>query len=159
MATKLLYVEDEIFLGKIVQETLASKGYIVHMVSDGAEVMAAFHSFQPDICVLDVMLPHKSGLELAAEIRALDPVLPILFLTAKTQTEDLVKGFQQGGDDYIRKPFSMEELMVRMEYALGKKQQKPANPKPAQELIMGRPKSFPTEKPSCCCIAGKTATI
>ena len=80
--------------------------------------MALFQSFSPDICVLDIMLPHKDGFAIAGEIRKINSKIPILFLTARSQTEDLVKGFQLGGNDYIRKPFSMEELIVRIENAL-----------------------------------------
>ena len=115
MAIKIMYVEDELFLGKIVKESLESRGYEIHMEADGNKVMALFNEYRPDICVLDVMLPNKDGFTLAEEIRAIDKSVPIIFLTAKTQTEDLVKGFQSGGNDYIRKPFSMEELIVRLE--------------------------------------------
>jgi DNA-binding response OmpR family regulator len=115
MATKVLYVEDELFLGKIVKESLETRGLIVQMESDGAHVMAAFKKMQPDICVLDVMLPNVDGYQLAMQIRALDEQVPIIFLTAKTQLTDLVKGFELGGNDYIKKPFSMEELLVRIE--------------------------------------------
>lgn len=114
MATKVLYVEDELFLGKIVQESLESRGFEVVMFDDGAKVMAAFDSFLPDICLLDVMLPNRNGYELGADIRQRFPTLPIIFLTAKTQTEDVLKGFTSGGNDYIRKPFSMEELIARI---------------------------------------------
>jgi DNA-binding response OmpR family regulator len=115
---KVLYVEDELFLGKIVKETLEGRGFEVAMETDGALVMRAFKETQPDICVLDVMLPHRSGFELAEEIRNISNDIPIIFLTAKTQTEDVIKGFKTGGNDYIRKPFSMEELIVRIENAL-----------------------------------------
>lgn len=118
MAIKVLYVEDEIFLGKIVFETLASRGFDVLMETDGSRVMDAFASFNPDICVLDIMLPNRNGIEIAEEIRAGNTTVPVIFLTAKTQTEDVVKGFKTGGNDYIRKPFSMEELIVRIENAL-----------------------------------------
>ncbi len=118
MAIKILYVEDEIFLGKIVFETLSSRGFNVHMESDGNQVLSAFESFVPDICVLDIMLPNKNGFELATDIRKKNDTIPIIFLTAKTQTDDVVKGFKLGGNDYIRKPFSMEELIVRIESAL-----------------------------------------
>jgi DNA-binding response OmpR family regulator len=118
MAIKVLYVEDEIFLGKIVFETLNSRGFSVHMESDGNQVLKAFEQFAPDICVLDIMLPNKNGFEIAAEIRQKNESIPIIFLTAKTQTEDVVKGFKLGGNDYIRKPFSIEELIVRIESAL-----------------------------------------
>ena len=114
----VLYVEDEVFLGKIVKETLESRGYAVRMETDGRDVLDAFRQMKPDICVLDVMLPGRSGFELAADIRQTNKKVPILFLTAKTQTEDVVKGFAQGGNDYLRKPFSMEELIARIENLL-----------------------------------------
>jgi DNA-binding response OmpR family regulator len=112
---KILYVEDEPFLGKIVKESLESRQFEVKMVADGALVMAEFELFQPDICVLDVMLPNVDGFTLGQEIRKKAPHAPILFLTAKTQTDDVLKGFESGGNDYIRKPFSMEELIVRVQ--------------------------------------------
>jgi DNA-binding response OmpR family regulator len=115
---KILYAEDEIFLGKIVRETLESRDFEVIMVTSGGAVMAAFKSAKPDICVLDIMMPDRDGFEVAEDIRAIDDDVPIIFLTAKTQTEDLVRGFRTGGNDYIRKPFSMEELIVRIENTL-----------------------------------------
>jgi DNA-binding response OmpR family regulator len=125
MSIKVLYVEDELFLGKIVKETLESRGFDVVMETDGANVLRSFEYEQPDICILDVMLPHKSGFEIAEDIRKVNDDIPILFLTAKTQTEDLVYGFKIGGNDYIRKPFSMEELIVRIENALRVKKEEP----------------------------------
>lgn len=115
---KILYVEDEPFLGKIVKESLESRGYEVKMVADGALVLAAYEEWQPDICVLDVMLPNKDGFTLGKEIRALNAAMPIIFLTAKNQTNDLLEGFKSGGNDYIKKPFSMEELIVRVQNLL-----------------------------------------
>ena len=112
--TKVLYAEDEQFLGKIVRESLESRGFDVFMEEDGAKVTALFKKTTPDICVLDVMLPNKDGFAIAGEIRELNEEVPIIFLTAKTQTADVIKGFSQGGNDYIRKPFSMEELIVRI---------------------------------------------
>ncbi len=125
---KVLYVEDEVFLAKIVKESLESRGFEVILETDGAKVLTSFRMGKPDICVLDVMLPNKDGFELAEEIRNMDKEIPILFLTAKTQTEDLVKGFGLGGNDYIRKPFSMEELIVRINNALKRKADSPARP-------------------------------
>ena len=125
MSIKVLYVEDELFLGKIVKETLESRGFEVVMETDGADVIRSFEDEQPDICILDVMLPHRSGFEIAEDIRKINDDIPILFLTAKTQTEDLVHGFKIGGNDYIRKPFSMEELIVRIENALRVKKEEP----------------------------------
>lgn len=115
---KILYIEDELFLGKIVRESLESRGFEVIMEADGAKVMGLFKRSNPDICILDVMLPNKDGFEIADEIRMLNEAVPIIFLTAKTQTEDVVKGFSAGGNDYMRKPFSMEELIVRIQNLL-----------------------------------------
>lgn len=115
---KVLYVEDEPFLGKIVSESLESRQFDVHLVADGGEVMAAFVQFQPDICVLDVMLPQRDGFSLGRDIRELDAQIPIIFLTAKNQTQDVVQGFESGGNDFIRKPFSQEELIVRIQNLL-----------------------------------------
>lgn len=121
--TNVLYVEDELFLGKIVKESLESRDYEVFMESDGAKAVDLFKKSKPDICVLDVMLPNKDGFTIADEIRELDEDVPIIFLTAKTQTEDVVKGFSLGGNDYIRKPFSMEELIVRIQNLLRNKKE------------------------------------
>ena len=122
---KVLYVEDEIFLAKIVSETLHSRGYDVIMEGDGARVLAKFELTKPDVCVLDVMLPNKDGFAIADEIREKDPKVPIIFLTAKSEVADVVNGFKLGGNDYIRKPFSMEELIVRIENVLRKKNTAP----------------------------------
>ena len=121
--TKILYVEDELFLGKIVKESLESRQFEVVMESDGTHVLNTFKRINPDVCVLDVMLPNKDGFTIAGEIREVNATVPIIFLTAKTQTDDLVKGFSMGGNDYIRKPFSMEELIVRIDNALRFKEQ------------------------------------
>ncbi len=111
---KILYVEDEPFLGRIVKESLESRDFEVIMVSDGKDAGRSFTAANPDICVLDIMLPGKDGYTIAKEIRQVDPAVPIIFVTAKNQTEDVLKGFSSGGNDYIRKPFSMEELIVRV---------------------------------------------
>ena len=121
MAVKLLYIEDEQHLGLIVKETLEKQGYEVVWETDGAKVMDHFQSFNPQICVLDIMLPNVDGYELCEQIKTLRPELPVVFLTAKTETADLVKGFEAGGTDYIRKPFSIEELMVRIQNQLSLK--------------------------------------
>ncbi len=133
MRIKVLYVEDELFLGKIVKESLETRGFEVVMEADGGRVLDLFKKELPDICVLDVMLPNKSGFEIAGEIRKLNDDVPVIFLTAKTQTGDVVQGFKLGANDYIRKPFSMEELIVRIENALRIKKDTPASLQ--QELI------------------------
>jgi two-component system, OmpR family, response regulator VicR len=115
---RILYVEDEPFLGKIVRESLESRGFEVKLVADGQQVMPAFEQYNPDVCVLDVMLPNRDGFSLGRDIRQKDPAVPIIFLTAKNQTQDVLKGFSSGGNDYIRKPFSMEELIARIQNLL-----------------------------------------
>ncbi len=111
---KVYYLEDETFLAQIVVETLETKGFEVKHDSIGSVALASIKEFQPDICVLDIMVPGKSGLDVAEKLNAIHPNLPIIFLTAKNQTADIVSGFKSGGNDYLTKPFSMEELMVRI---------------------------------------------
>lgn len=118
MSLKVLYVEDEPFLSQIVSDGLKSSGYSVQVVADGNLVMDAYTSLKPDICILDIMLPSKDGYTLAKELRKIQPDLPIIFLSAKVLTEDVIKGFKSGGNDYLKKPFSMDELLVRMEALL-----------------------------------------
>ena len=116
--TKVLYVEDEPFLAKIVSESLISRGYDVHLIADGGLALDNYSSENFDICLLDIMLPNKNGYEIATEIRKRDANIPIIFLTAKDQTTDIIKGFKSGANDYMKKPFSMEELIVRIENML-----------------------------------------
>ena len=111
---KILYLEDEHFLGRIVKESLSSRGFDIKLISDGANFIPHYKSFSPDICVLDIMVPNIDGYTIARELRTLDPDMPIIFLSAKNQTEDVIKGFSAGGNDYLKKPFSMEELIVRV---------------------------------------------
>ena len=111
---KILYIEDEVYLGKIVKESLEGRGFRVRMETDGMAALPAFREFQPDICVLDVMLPKKDGFAIGKDIRGLNDSIPIIYLTAKNQPEDVLKGFRSGGNDYIRKPFSLEELIARI---------------------------------------------
>jgi DNA-binding response OmpR family regulator len=118
---KVLYVEDEVFLAKIVSETLQGRGYDVVLESDGAKALDLFVKEKPDLCVLDIMLPNKDGFTIADEIRERDTQVPIIFLSAKAQTSDVVNGFKLGANDYIRKPFSIEELIARMENVLRSK--------------------------------------
>jgi DNA-binding response OmpR family regulator len=115
---KVLYVEDELFLAKIVSETLQTRGYDVILESDGGKAFDQFNKERPDVCVLDIMLPNKDGFAIADQIRDKDAQVPIIFLSAKSQTNDVVNGFKVGANDYIRKPFSIEELIVRIENVL-----------------------------------------
>jgi DNA-binding response OmpR family regulator len=137
MPIKVLYVEDELFLGKIVKESLESRGFQVIMEDDGAKATELFKNSKPDICVLDIMLPNKDGFTIADEIRELNENVPIIFLTARTQTEDVVRGFTLGGNDYIRKPFSMEELIVRIQNQLRGATERPQKAS-GDKLVLGR---------------------
>ena len=97
--TKILYVEDEPFLGRIVKESLESRDFDVCMATDGKAAVDIYRKEQPNICVIDIMLPLKDGYSAAKEIRQLDTNVPIIFVTAKNQTEDVIKGFEVGGND------------------------------------------------------------
>jgi DNA-binding response OmpR family regulator len=118
MKHRILYIEDEVFLSKIVLETLERRGYDVLHKKDGTRIMEHIKAFNPEVCLLDVMLPHIDGFSIGSMIRNLYPRMPILYVTAKTQTADVLDGFSAGGTDYIKKPFSMEELVVRIENQL-----------------------------------------
>lgn len=135
MKTRILYIEDEQYLGRIVKETLENQGYEVTWETDGASVLRLLENLNPDVCILDIMLPNVDGYELCLKIKTLRPGLPIIFLTAKTETADLVRGFEVGGTDYIRKPFSMEEVIVRVENQLALYGGKGQAPKPPNEEI------------------------
>lgn len=111
---KLLIVEDDPNLGQILSEYLNMKGYQSFLFRDGKEGLAAFNAQAYDCCLLDVMMPKMDGFTLAKEIRKLDKKVPFLFLTAKSMKEDKLQGFKLGADDYITKPFSMEELLMRL---------------------------------------------
>ncbi|HEY0743438.1 MAG TPA: response regulator transcription factor [Chryseosolibacter sp.] len=137
MKTKILYVEDEPFLGRIVKESLESRDFEVNMLTDGNDVLQQFEKINPDICVLDIMLPVKDGYTIARELRKVKATVPIIFVTAKVQTEDLLKGFESGGNDYIRKPFSMEELIARINNLL-QLSQRPKSISAAEVTVIGK---------------------
>jgi len=111
---KLLVVEDDPNLGQILTEYLEIKGYQPVLCQDGEAGFETFKEGKFDFCILDIMLPKKDGFSLAKEIRAIDKDVPIVFLTAKSLKEDTIQGLKIGADDYITKPFSMEELILRM---------------------------------------------
>ena len=111
---KILLAEDEPSLGQIIKESLETRNFEVLLCEDGEKAYKTYKSEKPLLLVLDIMMPKKDGFTLAAEIRKEDQDIPIIFLTAKSLTEDVVKGFNLGGNDYLKKPFSMEELIVRV---------------------------------------------
>jgi DNA-binding response OmpR family regulator len=115
---KILLVEDDPSLGFVIKDNLLIKGYDVTLCKDGEEGENAFNGTKFNLCIFDVMLPKKDGFSLARSIREKNKSVPILFLTAKSMTEDKLEGFQTGADDYITKPFSLEELFYRIEVFL-----------------------------------------
>ena len=117
---KLILAEDEIALGQIIKESLETRDFEVILCDNGEKAFEKYKSESPEILVLDVMMPKKDGFTLAKEIRAIDDTIPIIFLTAKSQTADVVEGFSIGGNDYLKKPFSMEELIVRIHNLLNR---------------------------------------
>ena len=117
---KVLLAEDEASLGMIVKESLETRNFTVFHTKNGEEAFEVYRKEKPDILVLDVMMPKKDGFTLAKEIRLENKTIPIIFLTAKSQTSDVLEGFKHGGNDYLKKPFSMEELIVRMKGLLNR---------------------------------------
>lgn len=115
---RILLVEDDPNLGYILRENLELQGFSVNLCSDGEQGKRAFLRSAYELCLIDVMLPAKDGFSLAREIRDLNDSIPIIFLTAKSLKEDRIEGFKIGGDDYVTKPFSMEELSLRIQAVL-----------------------------------------
>ncbi len=118
----ILLAEDEPALGQIIKESLETRNFNVLLCENGVKAYQVYKQNNPELLVLDVMMPKKDGFTLAKEIRLEDDAIPILFLTAKSQTEDVVEGFNIGGNDYLKKPFSIEELIVRINNLLNRTQ-------------------------------------
>ena len=115
---RILLAEDDENLGSLLREYLQAKNYEVDLLPDGEKAFKSFQRNLFDLCILDVMMPIKDGFTLAKDIRLINKDIPIMFLTAKALKEDVLQGFKLGGDDYITKPFSMEELLFRIEAIL-----------------------------------------
>lgn len=115
---RILLCEDEANLGNILRELLESKNFEVDLCKDGEAGWEAFQANHYDLCLLDIMMPKKDGLTLARDIREMSTTIPIIFLTALGMRENILEGFHSGADDYITKPFSMEELLLRIEAIL-----------------------------------------
>jgi DNA-binding response OmpR family regulator len=118
MKISILLAEDDINLGFVIADQLRSEGYQVSLATDGVEALKRFDEQPYHLCVFDVMMPKKDGFTLAKDIRKINSDIPILFLTAKSMTEDKIEGFNAGGDDYLTKPFSVEELNLRIKSLL-----------------------------------------
>jgi DNA-binding response OmpR family regulator len=121
MMSTVLLIEDEPALGMIVSDSLGVRGFKVIHALNGAEGLSMFREHQPDIVVADVMMPEMDGFTMAELIRKENPNIPIMFLTARSQTADVVRGFELGGNDYLKKPFSLDELIVRINALLRSK--------------------------------------
>ena len=115
---QLLIAEDDLNLGQILKEYLELKGFNATLTRDGQEAVDSFKRNHYDLCILDIMMPRKDGFAVGKEIRQINPDTPFIFLTARSQQEDTLKGLQLGADDYIKKPFSMEELTLRLQAIL-----------------------------------------
>jgi DNA-binding response OmpR family regulator len=115
---RILLAEDDSNLGILLQSYLKAKNYQTVLFTNGSTALKAFPGGSFGLCILDIMMPEMDGLTLAGEIRELNPDMPVIFLTAKNQKEDIIEGFKTGADDYITKPFSMEELLYRIEAIL-----------------------------------------
>ncbi len=114
----ILLVEDDYNLGFVIQDQLKGQGYLVQLCTNGVDGLKRFNEHPFQMCIFDVMMPKKDGFTLARDIRKTNQTVPILFLTAKNQTEDKIEGFKAGGDDYMTKPFSSEEFLLRVKAIL-----------------------------------------
>jgi len=135
---RLLYVEDDVTLSFVTRDNLELRGYEVEYCEDGITALKMINSGSYDLCILDVMLPGMDGFTLAGKIREKNPGIPILFLTARSTKEDRITGFRLGGDDYITKPFSIEELTLKIEVFLKRRNIVSAVPEKPAPVRLGR---------------------
>lgn len=117
---KVLLVEDEETLAMIIKDTLEGQSFIIHTAADGEEGLRLFFDLRPDVLVADVMMPRMDGFEMVRRIRQTDKHTPVLFLTARSAINDVVEGFELGANDYLKKPFGMQELIIRIKALAGK---------------------------------------
>lgn len=131
----ILLVEDELFLAKVVKDSLEQRSYQVSHANDGRNAFRLFQEGRFDLCIVDVMLPQVDGFTLVKQIRTFDKNVPILFLTALTSTKDVVEGYESGGNDYLKKPFSLDELFLRVKELL--KRNSTTNQSSTTSLLIG----------------------
>jgi len=134
---RILFAEDDINLGSLLRQYLIARGYETDLYADGEKAYKGFMLKKYDICVLDVMMPVKDGFTLAAEIRRLNSEIPILFLSAKSLKEDVLEGFKIGGDDYLTKPFNIDELLFRIEAILRRTRERTSIIK-QENIVLGK---------------------
>ncbi len=143
---KVLYLEDENLLGRIVKESLESRGCVIDWYTDGHAARPALEQAAAyDIAILDVQLPGEDGFTIGQRLREKFPRLPILYLTARVQAKDVLTGFEAGGNDYVRKPFSMEELLVRMQNLVNMRENDGGNPENQHPAPAAAPPSSASE--------------
>lgn len=135
---KILIVEDDPNLGQILSEYLGIKGFNTTLCKDGEEGLDAYNMGIFDLCILDIMMPKKDGFTLAQDIRSKDKNIPIIFLTAKSMKEDTIRGLKIGADDYMTKPFSMEELLLRIQAVMRRVNTDNSEHEEATELKVGK---------------------
>lgn len=135
---RILLVEDDQNFGDVLRSYLEMHGYQVTLATDGIKGAEAFNNGEYDLCILDVMMPRKDGFTLGREIREKNQDMPVIFLTAKTQKQDIIQGFKIGGDDYITKPFNSEELLLRIQAILKRTRPKPDPRDEIKEFKIGR---------------------
>jgi DNA-binding response OmpR family regulator len=133
----ILLAEDDPNLGMLLKNYLSAKEYETILVTDGAQAVNIFRKEKFHLCLLDVMMPEVDGFTVAKEIRAIDPHIPVIFLTAKNLKQDVIEGFKSGADDYLTKPFSMEELVYRIE-AILRRSSKRTTDTPADTYTIGK---------------------
>lgn len=131
----ILLVEDEPFLAKVIKDSLEQRQYWVAHAGDGRSAYELFQQHLFSLCIVDVMLPHTDGFTLVQQMRNLNQSIPILFLTARTATKDIIEGYQSGGNDYLKKPFSLDELFLRVNELL--KRLGKENPPAPSSLLIG----------------------
>ncbi len=152
---KILLVEDDANFGTVLKDYLAMNDYNVTLAKDGLEGLIMFKNADYDLCILDVMMPRKDGFTLAQDIRSKDKNIPIIFLTAKSMKEDILKGYQVGADDYLNKPFDSEVLLHKIKAILQRKNLEISEDEEIQEFEIGKFKfnsklrhlTFPGEEP------------
>ena len=152
---KVLLVEDEETLAMIIKDTLEGQSFIIHTAADGEEGLRLFFDLRPDVLVADVMMPRMDGFEMVRRIRQTDKHTPVLFLTARSAINDVVEGFELGANDYLKKPFGMQELIIRIKALAGKAFNftEPA-PKEVTDFEIGNYRFNPvTQRLNRCCSA------
>ena len=134
---QILLVEDDVNFGTVLRDYLQLNGYKVELARNGLEGFEKFKKNEFDICILDVMMPYKDGFTLAKEIRSKDKSTPIVFLTAKSMKEDVLKGYKIGADDYLTKPFDAEILLKKLEVLIQRTKKSVQNSKPKSRIVVG----------------------